>query len=455
MSQRQVIAGLIAFTLVVSLSLIPEAAPQSGEEVTVSLVPSADAFADQGQPSQSFGSADVLVVRSQQSGNARVYVFFDLSSIPRGAEVLSARLTLHVENPPPFERAYWCYRAASSWSEGTISWSARPQTSSIYSSSATVSASANSVTWDVTAMVQKMLYGIPEQSWPNYGWEIFDGQEDSGQQVETTLHSREAASASDRPSLVIRFAPPRIDLVPQSTSMIAQTWVQIIVKRLSQGGPLITVGDRIVRQDWISTGTLTVHLSSTSAGGRFSLSPGGETVDRVTLSEGLTQLSLYYFDENPGTAIIRGSTSDYLAGYYLADSETIEVIVDTTPPSVTGVSRTPESPAMGDSVKVSAVVNDTGSGTKDVTLRYSIGGSPTWIEVPMSLQAGAYVAYIPSQSPFSEVQYQIRATDNSGNVAETPIDEFTVGMPLWVYAGVVVVPAAVIFVVLRFVRKKP
>lgn len=324
----------------------------------------------------------------------------------------------------------------------------------MYESSSLVGSASGWVTWVVTDQVQKMLYGIPQHTWPNLGWEIFDSAEDSSGGYNASLCSRESAVEANRPSLVVRFLPPEINLTLGAATMMARTWTQITIKRISQSGVLIAVGDRLVTQDWISKGSLNIDMSSSSASGRFSLSEGGQPISRVTISDGSTQLSLYYYDENVGSHTIRASTNDFKQGYYIGASENIEVIVDLTPPTIASIMRAPENPVMGEPVEISASVTDTGSGVKEVTLRFSVGETAAWTDVTMNLRNGAYVAQVPAQNVFSEVNYIIRSSDNAGNIAETTTQKFSVGIPVWMYAAAIGLGAIVAFVGLRMLRKR-
>jgi len=323
----------------------------------------------------------------------------------------------------------------------------------MYGSSCLVGPSSESVTWDVTDQVQKMLNGIPQHAWSSFGWEIFDDTEDSSVDHNTSFHSRECTDEANRPQLEIRFLPPKINLTLGSTTIMAGTWVHMTVKRISQTGVLIAVGDRLVMQDWISTGNLTIDLSSSSSSGKFSLSEGGQPVNRVMIPDGSTQLSLYYCDENAGSQTIWASTNDFQQGYYIGASESIEVIVDLVPPTMAGITVIPENPAMGEIVEVSASITDTGSGVREATLRFSVGEAGAWTNVNMILRGGVYVAQVPPQDVFSRVRYFIMSSDNAGNTAETAIQEFSIGVPIWAYAAAIGLGAVLAFVGLRVLKK--
>jgi len=446
---------LLILFLLASMIMIPLAVAQEPTlgAVDVTLAAAADAYVDEGQPQQNHGSDELLNVRSSRGDNARTFVAFDLSSMPPGASLLYARLTLCVSDPPLSERTYLCQRVMSSWAEGSISWANQPQANSMYGSSCPVGPSSESVTWDVTDQVQKMLNGIPQHTWSSFGWEIFDDTEDSSIGHSTSFYSRQYATEANRPQLVIRFLPPKINLTLGSATIMAGTWVHITLKRISQTGVLIAVGDRLVTQDWISIGNMSIDLSSSSSTGRFSLSEGGQPINRVMIPDGSTQLSIYYCDESAGSQTIWASTNDFQQGYYIGASEGIEVIVDLVPPTIAGITLTPESPAMGEIVEVSASITDAGSGVKEATLRFSVGETGAWTDANMILRGGLYVAQVPPQGVFSRVRYLIMSSDNAGNTAETAIQEFSIGVPIWAYAAAIGLGAVLAFVGLRVLKK--
>lgn len=449
-------ACLLVLLLSASMIMIPLAVAQESapSTVNVTLAASADAYVDESQPQENYGSEGLLNVRSLRGDNARTYVAFDLSSIPPGASILYAHLKLRVLVPPLSQSSYLCQRVMSSWGEGSVSWANQPQASSVYGSSCAVGPSSEWVTWDVTDQVQKMVNGIPQHTWPSFGWRIFDSNEDSSVGYNASFYSREFATEANRPLLVIGFLPPEINLTMGSATIMVGTWVQITVRRTSQRGVLIAVGDRMVLQDWINMGDLSIDLSSSSSSGKFSLSEGGQVVHRVTIPNGSTQVSLYYSDESAGIQTIGASTMDFEQGYYVEASVSIDVIVDLTPPTIADITLAPANPVMGEIVEVSASITDTGSGVKEATLRFSIGETGAWTSVNMIPRAGVYVAQVPSQDIFSRVRYAIRSTDNAGNTAETLIQEFSVGIPVWVYATVIGSVVVLAFVGLKVLRKR-
>jgi len=429
----------------------------SGEEERVKAVfqASADTYIDQEDPDNNYGSSEYLKVRSLASKNARTYVFFNLSTIPPGASVLSAKLSLYLSKPPASERTYLCYRLNSAWDEASLTWNGKPGSSSTFAASSTVSATPGWVVWDVKEQVQKFLNGIDEHAWINFGWEMFDGSEDSQEVQEAFFASSESGEQDKRPYLTVEFTPPKLN-VTVGTPLAAGEWVGLTIKRLSQDGILVTRGDRIFKQDWINIGSTTVRLSTSSGTGVFSLTPGGEPVDRVVIRGGETQAVVYYRDTTLGNHTLSFSPEGYPSGYYMGGSLQITVVAGNYSLEITSVSISPENPVMGDIIKVSASVSSIGVSVGEVALYYSTDGGVSWAKLLMGFSGGRYEAYIPGQNAFTEVSYYVEARDQKGGAVKTDVYTLSVGLPDWVFLAVaaVVIAAIVGFLAIRRARKK-
>lgn len=420
---------------------------------TITLVAESDAYVAQISPAENFGSTESLQVSSRLNQNERALIRFDLSTIPPGADILQAHLSLYVTQSSSTERIYECHRVSTSWEENTVSWDTKPETISRFLGETKIETSPSWVTWDVTEHVRKMLTGIEEHAWENHGWMIKDKTEDSEAPATSTFISRESPDGERRPYLSFSFNPPKLNLTSDVTTAIAGDWVRLTVKRISQDGVVIIVGDRVVKQDWIDVGSLTVKLSSNSPTGKFSLTVDGDPIDELLIPEGATQVSFFYVGNTVGSHVITVNADDYPQGYYEGDSRTVMVIQDSAPPEISNLVRKPGSPAMGEAVTVSASVSDSGSGVKTAELHYSTDGGATWTDIEMVSRGDAYEAQIPSQNVFSEVLYFVEASDFVGNTAETPMEQFTVGIPIWLYAVTAVVVIVIALVVARTVRR--
>ena len=421
----------IFIALFLSLTFVSYGESSDSDVVTITFKATADTYIDEIHPDRNYGSRDLLHVRSLEGGNARILLFFNLSVVPPGADVVSATLSLYLNSSSSL-REYLCHRVSSSWSEDSVTWEDMPERLSIFSKSVHVKNYSGWVSWDVTDHVQKFLNGISEYTWANYGWEISDGSEGSSSGYNASFCSREF-SEEYAPTLTLVFRPPRVDLVVEKTSLMAGEWVKVTVKRVSQDGIIVHTADRIIKKDWISRGNLIVKLSSSSSEGFFSLTKGGDPIDEVVISDGSAQVTVYYYDSAAGEHVLSVGVKSYPPGYYVGDSEPLLVVVDTTPPTISSV-RMLGPPLMSEPIRFSVSVSDEGSGVMRVTLYYSTSGGETWNEVEMLPKGeGVYEADVPPQRVFTEVLYRVKAWDFAGNAAETPTKRFTVGAPSWVY----------------------
>ncbi|MEM3466776.1 MAG: DNRLRE domain-containing protein [Candidatus Jordarchaeales archaeon] len=425
------------------------------EKVEAVFQASADTYVDQENPDASYGASEYLKVRSSESKNARIYIFFNLSTIPPGASVLSAKLFLYLSKPPASQRTYICYRLNSAWDEESLTWNGKPGSTSTFAASSTVSTTTGWVVWDVRDQVQRFLNGIGEHAWTNFGWEIVDGSENSPEVQEAFFVSSKSGEQDKRPYLAIAFTPPKLNITV-GTSIVAGEWVSLTINRLSQDGILVTRGDRIFKQDWINIGSTTVRLSTSSGTGAFSLSPGGEPVDRVVIRDGETRAIIYYRDTTLGNHTLSVHAEGYPAGYYVGGSTIVTVVAGNYSLEIVNVSRSPENPVMGDIIKVSALITGIGVDVKEVALYYSTDSGASWTKLVMGFTGGRYEAYIPGQNAFTEVSYYVEASDQKGNTVKTSISTVSVGLPDWVFLAVaaVVIIAIIGFLGIRRIRKK-
>jgi len=154
----------------------------------------ADAYIDQAGPSSNFGTSSDLFVQSKSgSGNRRTLVRFNLPTIPAGCSMTGATLRLFSTSAVT-GRTIEAYRAAASWSEGTVTWSTGPGSTG---SAATSPSGTGWRTWDVTSQVQAMY-----SPGPNDGFLVRDQTEDSAASPEQKYESREN---TNDPELIVNW----------------------------------------------------------------------------------------------------------------------------------------------------------------------------------------------------------------------------------------------------------
>jgi hypothetical protein len=177
--------------------------PETVPTKTCSQESAADTFTDQASPSTNNGTGPELRVASRTGFAKRAFLRFDLSgcSIPPGAVVRSAELSLYMWSAPSATRTYGAYRLTSAWDETTLTW-ASAQPSAVGSATDTVTTGgAGFVRWDVTADVQAQV-SAPGSS---HGWALRDLTETGGTQREARFLSREYGAGP--PSLEIAYHP--------------------------------------------------------------------------------------------------------------------------------------------------------------------------------------------------------------------------------------------------------
>jgi hypothetical protein len=134
--------------------------------------------------------------------NERVFVQFDVSSIPAGSTIDSATLTLCATSVPGATRTYDVHRVSASWVETTLTWGNQPAVAATVTDSATTPASAGCMTWTVTADVQAWVDGTA-----NDGWRVRDAIEDDSKNASQFRTREDTAVPSEQPKLDVTYTP--------------------------------------------------------------------------------------------------------------------------------------------------------------------------------------------------------------------------------------------------------
>jgi len=131
--------------------------------------PTDDSFVAEDSPDSNYGSSTYLAITDRDTAIARVFIRFDLSSIPSGATIDLAKVRLYYYNysyTDPVNKETLIYRVTGSWSESSITWNNQPSYASDFTSSTNMPSSYGWVEWTVTDDVQGMVDG----TYDNYGW---------------------------------------------------------------------------------------------------------------------------------------------------------------------------------------------------------------------------------------------------------------------------------------------
>jgi hypothetical protein len=203
--------GLAASLAVTSNKLTTSTIVAAVPISTCTVTPSADSYVDQAtlQQGSNFGGVTPLQVESSQTlallpTNKRSFVKFDLSScsIPAVAAVQSATLSVYLSTAPNQSRTWNIDRVTAAWTEGAITWSNQPASTS--STSVTTGTTSNvTLQATVTSDVQSFVSG----SQTNNGWRFSDSVENSSTARNGQFKSREASPPAQRPTLVVNYYP--------------------------------------------------------------------------------------------------------------------------------------------------------------------------------------------------------------------------------------------------------
>jgi hypothetical protein len=203
-------AGLAALLLLLAVILVANMGTVAATPVFVNFLPiaqkslpppagpfpaAADTTILQGYATHNFGGApdmwagyddfldpDGQIVRS--------LVYFDLSGIPLGTQIVSSSLHLQLVSSwdfPNHTRTITTYRVTQGWSEPNVTWNTAPAHAEAYGSAGVKHGAWDWYAFDVTALVQAWLDGThvnhgimlrgPEHSGPDSSWKAFSTRE--------------------------------------------------------------------------------------------------------------------------------------------------------------------------------------------------------------------------------------------------------------------------------------
>jgi hypothetical protein len=205
--------GYAAALAITSKSLTIHTAASTVPISTCTVTPAADSYVHVVSGGSNFGTQTTLHVRSAVTlgllaDDKRSFLRFNVSScsIPTNARVESATMTLFMSTPPSASRTYELHRATATWGETTVTWNNQPAVAALATASVATGTTANVTRqWNVLADVRTFVDGTVT----NNGWRIKDQVEGGllGNSYEGRFNSREHATASQRPTLVITYYP--------------------------------------------------------------------------------------------------------------------------------------------------------------------------------------------------------------------------------------------------------
>ncbi len=137
----------------------------------------------------------------------RSYIYFDLSSIPANAVVVSASLELTGLNHSGANASY-LRRAGTAWAENTITWANQP-TNNITTDQISLPQST-SATQTYTVDVKTHVQSFIDQPYTNYGWVLQLQDETTNTARGLDFASSDYGTAGSRPKLTIIYEYPPV-----------------------------------------------------------------------------------------------------------------------------------------------------------------------------------------------------------------------------------------------------
>ena len=202
-------------------------APPAAAQTTYTLTPSQDTEIRANATNTTCGACTSLNVRTHSTGEYRALYQFDLSSIPSGQRVTSATLRIWVTTAS--STAVGVHKVNQSWSESVLTWGnsgGGVAHDSVASGSFTPAATARYYDIDITALAAQWRAGTA-----NYGVILKIG----GSNNQATFTSRELATTTQRPQLVVVAQPAPSFATVASTSVSWDTYNLAVNPKLIPG----------------------------------------------------------------------------------------------------------------------------------------------------------------------------------------------------------------------------
>jgi len=130
----------------------------------------------------------------------RSYLKFDVSSLPPGAIVTAASITLCRISGSGSARTHELRSVTSPWTELGLTWNTQPSVAASAQQTIPVSSFVGCTTASVKEDVQAWLLGTP-----NHGWRLADQDEPTAPLVDYA--TRENPDSSLHPTLSVTYAP--------------------------------------------------------------------------------------------------------------------------------------------------------------------------------------------------------------------------------------------------------
>jgi hypothetical protein len=180
----------------------PPVTPTPSGLLTATLIADEDAYVHSNAGDHNHGGDKKLIIDSKSNDIARVLLKFDLSSIPSGATIVDATLTLCSNNdyPDAGGRIHDVHHLNSAWSESNVTWDTQPVAGS----------KVAAVVYPGVETCVGFAVGASVQTWvsggANHGWRISDSNE-GNKDADVEYLPHEENNSADGPFLVIDYLP--------------------------------------------------------------------------------------------------------------------------------------------------------------------------------------------------------------------------------------------------------
>ena len=174
----------------------------------------ADTYVKEDRATDNFGTDTDMQMKADANSVKRSLVAFDVSTIPAIAAVSSATLTLCLSSDPASGsqgRTEELRLVTSSWTETGVTWNTQPTVSGTVTDTIAVPATAQCLTFTVTADVQAWLDGTG-----NHGWRLGDQTEDTSS-GDVKYRTWENGTTAERPKLDVTYTIPTPTPAPTPT----------------------------------------------------------------------------------------------------------------------------------------------------------------------------------------------------------------------------------------------
>ena len=407
----------------------------SRAQTTTTFTPNNDAFVTNltGDLNANYATNTNLYAYSWTSGgvpyNIRSYIGFNLSSIPTGAKVCSAVLTMYTntsnnQSGANYPNTSYLKRVTSSWSQSSVTWSVQPS----YSSTDTIpfgpisgTTAGTSFTIDVTSNVQNMV-SSPST---NYGWAMMLKNESNYYASLGVYSSDYTVTPGYRPVLSVTYVPS-LTVTPTATTVCYGKSTNISVSGAStyswtpSTGLSTTTGTSVVASPTASTTyTITGTTGSCSTKATSTITVSGPVItvnsptlcigNSTTLSSTISPTSTYAYVWTP-TVGLSGSGSSMTA---TPTTTTVYTITATPDVGCAGTTTSTVTVNSLPNITITPTSNTLCAG-QSVTLTASGANTYTW-----SANAGSATTATVAGSPTVTTTYSVTGTNTGTGCANT------------------------------------